>query len=69
MVLSLRNAAQTFQHVINTVLRELEFGFGYVDDVLIALDNEKTAYESFKIWFLSVWLNLVWLLTLISINS
>lgn len=36
MCFGLRNAAQTFQRVVNEVLRELDFAFAYIDDVLIA---------------------------------
>ena len=34
--LSLRNVAQTFQSLIDEVLRGLSFAFAYIDDVLIA---------------------------------
>ena len=36
MPFGLRNAAQTFQRLINEVLRGLPFTFAYIDDVLIA---------------------------------
>lgn len=40
MTFGLRNAAQTFQRFMNhTVLRDLDFVFGYLDDVLIASEN------------------------------
>jgi len=35
----LRNAAQTFQRVINDMVRGLDFSFAYIDDVLIASRN------------------------------
>lgn len=36
MTFGLRNAAQTFQRFIHSVLREFDFCFAYIDDVLIA---------------------------------
>lgn len=36
----LRNATQTFQCVVNEILRCLEFTFVYIDDVLITSANE-----------------------------
>ena len=36
MPFGLRNAAQTFQRLIDEVLRGLPFAFAYIDDVLIA---------------------------------
>lgn len=35
MCFGLRNAAQTFQRVINDILRGLDFVFAYIDDVLV----------------------------------
>lgn len=40
MGFGLRNAAQTFQRVINEVLRGIDFAFAYIDDVLIASVDE-----------------------------
>lgn len=40
MTFGLRNAAQTFQRFIHQVLREFDFCFVYIDDLLIASDNE-----------------------------
>ncbi|XP_050066100.1 uncharacterized protein LOC126555184 [Aphis gossypii] len=40
MCFGLRNAAQTFQRVINNILRGLDFVFAYIDDVLIASRDE-----------------------------
>ncbi|GFT83372.1 gag-pol polyprotein [Nephila pilipes] len=40
MTFGLRNAAQTFQRFINTVLSGLDFLFSYMDDVLIASTDE-----------------------------
>ena len=36
MPFGLRNAAQTFQHFMDEVLRRLDFCYVYIDDVLIA---------------------------------
>lgn len=40
MPFGLRNAAQTFQRFIDSVLRGLPFVFGYIDDILVASANE-----------------------------
>ena len=42
MPFGLRNAAQTFQRFMDTVLRGLHFAYDYVDDVLIASDTPET---------------------------
>jgi len=39
MCFGLRDAAQTFQRVINEMLRGFNFSFSYIDDVLIASHN------------------------------
>lgn len=39
MCFGLRNAAQTFQRLVNSILNGLDFVFAYVDDVLIASAN------------------------------
>ncbi|KMQ86146.1 pol polyprotein [Lasius niger] len=41
MPFGLRNAAQTFQRLMDTVLRGLEFCFCYIDDILIASQSEE----------------------------
>jgi hypothetical protein len=41
MYFGLRNAAQTFQRLINDMLRGLNFAFVYIDDVLIASRNHE----------------------------
>uniref|UniRef100_A0A2S2P938 Transposon Ty3-I Gag-Pol polyprotein n=1 Tax=Schizaphis graminum TaxID=13262 RepID=A0A2S2P938_SCHGA len=55
MCFGLRNAAQTFQRVINDILRGLDFAFAYIDDVLIAsrdeMEHEKhvrTVFDRFQ---------------------
>ena len=40
MPFGLRNAAQTFQRFIDRVLHGLHFAYAYIDDVLIASNNE-----------------------------
>ena len=42
MPFGLRNAGQTFQRFMNTVLQGLECAFGFVDDILIASENESS---------------------------
>jgi hypothetical protein len=41
MAFGLRNAAQTMQRVINSALSGLDFTFAYIDDILIASENEQ----------------------------
>lgn len=45
MAFGLRNAAQTFQRLINEVLRGLEFVFAYMDDVFIFSTTEESHRE------------------------
>ena len=45
MPFGLRNAAQTFQRLIDEVLRGLPFTFAYIDDVLIASKNTEEHYD------------------------
>lgn len=40
MTFGLRNAAQTFQRFINDILKDLDFCFSYVDDILIASSSD-----------------------------
>lgn len=40
MCFGLKNAAQTFQRVVNRMLRGLDFAFAHIDDILIASQNE-----------------------------
>jgi hypothetical protein len=40
MSFGLRNAAQTFQRFINEVLRDLDFCYAYIDEVLVASTSE-----------------------------
>ena len=41
MPFGLRNAAKTFQRFIDFVLRELDFCYAYIDDILIALKDHE----------------------------
>ena len=45
MPFGLRNAAQTFQRFIDSVLRGLDFCYAYIDDLLIASPSEKAHHE------------------------
>jgi hypothetical protein len=40
MTFGLRNAAQTFQRFIDEVLRDLDFCYGYIDDILVHSESE-----------------------------
>lgn len=51
MPFGLRNSAQTFQRFINEVFSGLDFVFTYVDDILIASENEIQHMEHLKIIF------------------
>jgi len=41
MPFGLKNAAQTFQHLMDSVLRDLPFVFVYLDDILVASNSEE----------------------------
>ena len=45
MPFGLRNAAQTFQRFIDQVLHGLDFTYAYIDDLLIASENEQHEYH------------------------
>lgn len=51
MTFGLRNAAQTFQRFMDEVTRDLPFVFPYIDDLLVALDNEQQHLEHLKTIF------------------
>lgn len=52
MSFGLRNAAQTFQRFMNTtVLQGLDFLFSYIDDVIVASNNETEHKEHLEIIF------------------
>lgn len=48
MTFGLRNAAQTFQRLIDTVLRGLKFCHAYVHDIIIASTDEETHQQHLK---------------------
>lgn len=51
MPFGLRNSAQTFQRFINEVFFGLDFVFSYIDDILIASENENEHLRHLKIVF------------------
>jgi len=51
MPFGLRNAAQIFQRLMNNILRGLDFCFCYLDDILIASDNEEEHLKHLRIIF------------------
>jgi len=50
MTFGLRNAAQTFQRFMDRVTAGLDFCFTYIDDILIASQDE-TQHKDLKILF------------------
>lgn len=48
MPFGLRNAAQTFQRFMDTALRGLEFCYAYLDDILVASEDEQQHYDQLK---------------------
>lgn len=51
MTFGLRNAAQTFQRFMDEVLRDLDFCYCYIDDILIASRSEKEHFEHLETVF------------------
>lgn len=51
MPFGLKNAAQTFQRFIDTVLRGLDFVFVYIDDILIASNSESEHQQQIETVF------------------
>ena len=49
MPLGLRNAAQTFQCFIDEVIRDLDFCYGYIDDLLIASSSPQEHLQHLRI--------------------
>lgn len=51
MPFGLRNAAQTFQRLMNEVVKGLEFVFVYIDDILVASKDETQHRQHLRILF------------------
>ena len=51
MPFGLKNAAQAFQRMIDTVCKGLDFVFVYIDDILVASKNEKAHKEHLRLLF------------------
>lgn len=51
MTFGLRNAGQTFQRFIDEVLKDLDFCYGYIDDILIFSESEPQHYQHLKALF------------------
>nr|XP_012151025.1 PREDICTED: uncharacterized protein K02A2.6-like [Megachile rotundata] len=51
MMFGLRNAAQTCQTFVDEITRGLDFVFAYIDDFVIASEDEKQHYEHLDILF------------------
>ena len=49
MPFGLRNAAQTFQRLMDNIMQDLHFIFIYLDDILIASKNKKTTPTTYSI--------------------
>lgn len=51
MPFGLRNAAQSFQRFIDTVLRDLDFALAYIDDILIFSDSQEAHLHHLEVLF------------------
>ena len=51
MLFGLRNAAQTFQRFIDTVLQGLHFSFAYVDDILVTSSLQEEHLQHLRLEF------------------
>ena len=51
MTFGLRNAAQTFQRHLNSVLSDLDFCFSYIDDILVYSSDETEHLQHLEILF------------------
>jgi transposase InsO family protein len=51
MSFGLRNAAQTFQRFIHEVLRDLDFAYAYIDDILIASTSQAEHERHLRLLF------------------
>ncbi len=52
MPFGLKNAAQAFQRLMDTVCRGLDFAFDYIDDILVASEDVDTHKEHLRLLFL-----------------
>ena len=59
MPFGLKNSAQAFQHLMDTVCRGLDFAFVYIDDILVASNNIET-HKNTSACFFSAYKNLAW---------
>ena len=51
MPFGLKNAGQTFQHLMDGVLGDLDFAFIYMDDILVASDSLEEHEKHFRVLF------------------
>jgi hypothetical protein len=51
MMIGLRNAAQTCQRFVDQITRELDFVYAYIDDFLIASEDEQQHREHLRMLF------------------
>jgi len=51
MSFGLRNAAETFQRFIDGVLRDLNFCYAYIDDVLVVSTSEREHKQHLRTFF------------------
>ncbi|XP_036322026.1 uncharacterized protein K02A2.6-like [Rhagoletis pomonella] len=51
MTFGLRNAAQTFQRFMDEVTRDLPFAFVYIDDILVASENQQQHIAHLEVLF------------------
>lgn len=51
MTFGLRNAAQTFQRFMHSVLRDFDFCYNYIDDILVASKNLEEHMEHLRLLF------------------
>ena len=53
----LKNAAQTFQRLMDGVFHNLDFAFEYLDDILVASKSESQRRDNLKTIFELLWAN------------
>ena len=51
MPFGLRNAAQTFQRFLDQVLRDFDFTYAYIDDILVASSDEQEHLQHLRLLF------------------